>query len=703
MTSFTSFRRGAAAAAAIILLSGTTLEAASPPKNAPIFSDEQDGTNWPSVGRTHNETYFSPLTEINDKTIGRLKLASHIDLPVMISALSTPLAVDGVLYFAVGHSVTYAADAATGKVLWTYDPDVPGATNERLKQAWGIRGLAYDDGSVFVGTEDGRLIALSAKTGKPLWSTQTLMEGDTRYITGAPRVFNGKVIIGHGGADSSKSVRGYVTAYDGKTGKQVWRFFTVPGDPSKGFENKAMEMAAKTWTGEWWKYGGGGTAWNAMTYDPKYNRVYIGTGNGQPWNQKIRSPGGGDNLFLCSIVALDADTGEYVWHYQTTPGETWDYNSDMDMELTTLTIDGKPRDVLLHAPKNGFFYVIDRADGKLISAGKYAKPTWATEIDKATGRPVETPEARLPNGEALLSPGGNGSHNWYAMSYNPITKLVYIPTSYVPGMYNNKGMTAKTWNRQTNPTGYNVSIADELPEADNTPLGVLQAYDPIAQKTVWSVPTLGAYDGGTLSTAGNLVFQGKSSGAFEARAADTGKLLWSFDAQTGVLGTPISYKVKGKQYITVIAGYGGPPAIYGPVSSRFGWQYRTQPRRVLTFAIDGKDTLPPHEKEELEIVDDDAFKIDPARVQKGGAAFTRNCLICHGAGAIAAGGAPDLRASTIPLSSEAFTDVVHNGALRPLGMPQFQELSTDDLENIRHYIRRQARTALKKQQAKSTQ
>jgi quinohemoprotein ethanol dehydrogenase len=418
----------------------------------------EDGANWMRVGRTDNEDHFSPLTQINDGNVGELGLAWSHDLATF-NSFTAPLAVDGVLYFATGYSVLHAMDAATGKLLWTYDPEAWRAAGHKMRAGWGIRGIAYDNGKLFAGTIGGQLIAVDARTGKPLWSVQTVDKENSAYITGAPWVFRGKVMIGFGGADYGP-VRGYVTAYDQATGKQAWRFHTVPGDPSKGFENKAMEMAAKTWTGEWWKFGGGGNVWGAMAYDPKYNRVYLGTGNGWPWNQKIRSPGGGDNLFLSSIIALDADTGEYVWHYQVNPGNSWDFNNAMDIELADLEIDGKMRSVLLHAPKNGFFYVIDRATGKLLSAEKFAKVNWADRIDLQTGRPVENPEARYPGGKPfLMYPWPLGAHGVQAMSFSPRTGLVYLPATdagrvfvdpagdlskwqYKPGMFVNTGLGA---------------------------------------------------------------------------------------------------------------------------------------------------------------------------------------------------------------------------------------------------------------------
>jgi quinohemoprotein ethanol dehydrogenase len=668
--------------------------------NDPMFTDEADA-NWPSFGRTYDEDHHSPLTQINDRNIAGLKLAWFIDLPIMISASGPPLAVDGVLYFAVGLSVVYAADAATGKILWTYDPKVTEATNEKLKLAWGIRGLAYAEHRIFVGTQDGRLLALSAKNGKLLWSVETTEgEEDGRYITGAPRVFNGKVIIGHGGADFGP-VRGYVTAYDAASGRQLWRFYTVPGDPAKGFENKAMEMASRTWKGEYWKFGGGGTVWHAITFDPKYNRIYLGTGNGAPWNYKIRSPGGGDNLFLCSIVALDADTGEYVWHYQTTPGESWDYNSAMDMQLATLTIDGEPKDVILHAPKNGFFYVIDRATGKLISAEPFAKVTWAKYVDKNSGRPVENPEARFPNGQAAIFPGAGGAHNWLSAAYSPQTKLIYIPVNYISGYYDARGVNVQTWTYT--PHAFNSGFVTIFrkegalpvpPRDSNQPLAELQARDPVHQKVVWSTPFDVVNTGGAMSTSGNLVFLGQATGELRAYAADSGKLLWSFQTQNGITSEPITYLAGGKQYITIISAYGGLPTIGGEASAKLGWGYRTQRRRVLSFALGGTATLPQKPASEPVKLLDDGSPIDQERFAAGQHQYELRCLACHGFGAISGGAAPDLRASSALVSREAFQQVVHGGLLKHSGMPRFDDLSLDDVEALRTYVRGESRRAL---------
>lgn len=660
-----------------------------------VLAKESNGADWAGFGRTFSEQRFSPLKQIDADNVSRLGLAWSMDLPDVNFSTTAPLAVDGVIFFSPGVSEVRAVSATTGKLLWRYDPEVVKFAPKKMRAGWGSRGLAYWDGKVFLGARDGRLIALNAKTGKPVWSAMTVGIDDQRYVSGAPRVFNSKVIIGHGGADYGPT-RGYVTAYDARTGKQLWRFFTVPGNPADGFENKAMEMAAKTWKGEWWKHGGGGTVWNAMTYDPVFNRIYLGTGNGAPWNQKIRSPGGGDNLFLSSIVALDADTGEYAWHYQTNPGESWDYNSSMDMVLADVAIDGKKRQVILHAPKNGFFYVIDRADGKLISADKFTRVTWADRIDLSTGRPVEAAGARLPDGEALIWPGMMGGHNWQPMSYNPATGLVYIPTLDLPGYYNDKGIDSAAWKHREGTTwspGFN-DVNEDTPM--NAGSSSLQAWDPVQKKAVWSVPTPGLMNGGTITTAGNLVFQGQVDGKFIAYAADTGKRLWSFEAGNAVMAPPITFSVGKTQYVAVLTGNGGAPSVMGSPQAQFGWQSRGHVRRLLTFALDGKSKLAPVPTSvRFAAVDDPQVKIDPALAAKGKALFfEKSCAGCHGFGAVAAGGAPDLRGSALALSLPGFTGVVRDGILQSKGMPRYEELNDEALESLYHYIRSRARETL---------
>jgi quinohemoprotein ethanol dehydrogenase len=647
------------------------------------LADELHGTDWAEYGRTFSEQRFSPLEQINRQTVPKLGLAWSLELPEW-NVSSAPVEVDGVIYIAVGFSVVYAVDATSGKILWSYDPQI---APEKMHFAWGIRGLSFWKGKVIAGVQDGRLFALDARSGKLLWETLTTQPGDNRYITGAPRVFNGKVIIGHGGADFGH-VRGYVSTYDAESGALLWRWYIVPGDPAKGFENQAMARAAKTWNGQWWKFGGGGTAWNAMTYDPDYNRIYIGTGNGGPWNAKLRSPGGGDNLFLCSIVALDADTGEYVWHYQTSPGESWDFTSTMDIVLATLPIDGQPRKVLLHAPKNGFFYVIDRATGKLLSAEKLGKVTWAKRVDLASGRPIENRGVRYEDGEALMWPGSGGLHNWQPMAFSPDTALTYIPAHEMAGYYNDRGIDARTYDMERDgPMGIN-AFHDDIPISAGS--SSLMAWDAVQRKKIWEVPLPGATNGGVMATHGGLVFQGQADGNFVARDDRTGAVLWSTPMGVGTQAPPITYSVGGRQYVSILAGWAGGQMLLGSLSAQHGWVGREHPRRLLTYVLGGNAALPPSAPPARPTpVDDASFKVDAALALRGRGLYER-CLICHGAGVVAGGFAPDLRASGIPLNAQAFAAVLHGG-LQSRGMPPFPELNNADLTALQHYIRERAR------------
>ncbi len=555
-----------------------------------LHADQEPG-NWMSYGRTYSEQRFSPLKQINDQNVGQLGLAWHVDLDIRRGQEATPIVVDGVMYFSTAWSKVLAVNASTGEKLWSYDPKVP--------PQWAVnaccdvvnRGVAVWRGKVFVGTLDGRLVALDAATGKPVWETLTI-DSKLRYtITGAPRVVKGKVLIGNGGAEMG--VRGYVSAYDSETGKLAWRFYTVPGDPSKPFENPAMEKAAKTWSGNWWKLGGGGTVWDSIVYDPELDLLFIGTGNGTPWDRRARSPQGKDNLFTCSIVALKPDTGEYVWHYQEVPGDAWDYDSAEPIILADVSIDGVPRKVLFQAPKDGFFYVLDRATGALISAKPYTAVTWATGIDAATGRPLEAANARYENGGkgAPLAPGPLGGHSWHSMSYSPQTGLVYIPVQDAGFFYkSDEHYEAKSLAFNT-ATDFVAAGMPQTPEVKKSILdtikGHLSAWDPIQQKEIWRVDRASPVNGGILSTAGNLVFEGTAQGDLEAYRADKGVKLWSADAQSGVIAAPISYTAGGEQYVAVVVGWGGVfPLATGEVALKSG---RTQNiSRVLAFKLGGK-------------------------------------------------------------------------------------------------------------------
>lgn len=655
-----------------------------------LIADESNTSEWLTYGRTHSEQRFSPLTDINMETVAQLKPAWFIDLKDDRSLVSTPLVVNGVLYFTGTGNIIRAVNAVTGKLIWSFDPEVAKHIGRQRKPGWThSRGITYYNNKIYTATWDGRLIAVDAKNGSEVWSVQTIEQGKMLNITGAPKAFKNKVVIGNGGAENEPT-RGYVTAYDSETGKQVWRFYIVPGNPADGFENDAMKMAAQTWTGEWWKFGGGGNAWHGLTYDPELDMLYVGTGNGGPWNRKLRSSGGGDNLFLCSIVALDPDTGEYKWHYQTTPGDSWDYNSCMDIVLAHLKIDGKKTKVMLHAPKNGFFYVINRETGKLISADPFVETTWASRVDSLTGRPVETPNARYDKGESYITPSPHGAHSWHAMSFNPKSGLAYIPTIHDAVVFNSDNIDLEALRDKPQKGGLGVGIRD----ADKQPRsygGSLQAWDPVTRKVVWSVAQKELWNAGTLTTAGNLVFQGKANGEFVAYNASSGNVLWTYNAGLGISAPPITYKINGRQYIALLVGWGGAYAGVGAVSH--GWDYGRHTRRLIVFALDGNAKVPPQPTPFFpKPVDDPAFQIDEQLATRGRELYWQ-CFSCHGANVEAKGMAPDLRASPIPLQFEAFKEVVKNGAKVNMGMPVFPDMSDEQLRELMHFIRKTGRAS----------
>jgi quinohemoprotein ethanol dehydrogenase len=676
------------ARAALAIGSAALLVSAAPPQAAaPV-----EGRDWYSFGGGDDGQHYSPLSAINAQNVSRLGLAWSYDIDTF-DAYTQPLEVNGVVYMAVGHSVIHALDARTGRLLWQYDPKVAEAPESqwRMRAGWGIRGIAFRDGKVITATRDGRLLAVNARTGRLAWSVQTLDEPGSKgaYITGPPFVAGGVVVIGFGGSDYSVT-RGYVTGYDLKTGKRVWRWYVVPGNPAVDTD-ETTRTAASTWTGEWWKFGGGGAVYHGMTYDVKYDRIYLGTGNGFPWNAKIRSPGGGDNLYLASIVALDAKTGKYVWHYQTNPGLTWDFNNAMDIALSDMVVDGKKRPVILHAPKNGFYYVIDRESGKLLSAEKFASVNWADKVDLATGRPVINPEALYPDGKPfLLYPFPNGAHGVQAMAHSPQTGLTYIPVMEA-GRYHLDPANLKDWTVRDGMfvnTGLG-AVPASLP-APPPIKSMLIAWDPVKQRKVWEIPQPNTFNGGVLATGGNLIFQGLNTGDFAAYSAATGEKLWSFEAQNGILSAPISYSVGGRQYVTVIASY------RSSVANQPNWDYRQQKRRVLTFALGGNKRLPRFERVAEPVLDDPEFKIDPAKSALGMATYNSTCFICHGAGMTAGGAAPDLRKSAIALDPAGFTAALREGALMERGMGKFDHLTDAEVEGLRHFIRQRARDTMPK-------
>ncbi|MBX9728789.1 MAG: PQQ-dependent dehydrogenase, methanol/ethanol family [Sphingopyxis sp.] len=683
-------RRSGVVAAALLLLAGCTGgNDGRAVDDARLLAAAEESGNWLTHGGTYEEQRFSRLDAITADNVDELGLAWSHEFDTNRGQEATPIVVDGTLYTTSAWSKVFAFDAATGQLKWSFDPEVPGEAGFNACCDVVNRGVAVYEGKVYFGTLDGRLIALDADSGEQVWSVVTVDQSKPYTITGAPRVVKGRVLIGNGGAEYG--VRGYVSAYDADDGSLAWRFYTVPpgpGAPADGAaSDSVIERARATWSGDWSRFGGGGTVWDAIVYDAAFNQVLIGVGNGSPWNHQIRSEGRGDNLFVSSVVALDADTGEYKWHYQGTPGETWDFTQTQPIILADLTIDGSPRKVMMQAPKNGFFYVIDRSNGRLVSAENFVPTNWATGIDMATGRPIEAPNARFTNGPFLAMPSALGAHNWHPMAFSPTTGLVYLPAQEVPMAYANDANFAGrdgAWNPGID------FLANPVPDdpaqfrAIRAMLkGQLIAWDPVRQREVWRVQYDGPWNGGVLATAGNLVFQGNAHGQFQAFTADTGRKLWSFEAGTGIIAPPISYSVDGVQYVAVMAGYGG---AY-PLTSSFVDNPRPMPNgRLLVFRLGGNT---PYTVEQLPNPPAVAVSTSftPAQVERGMRLYESSCGVCHGPAAVSSGVLPDLRRRPTLADAESWNAVVIDGVLKDRGMRSFARwMTAEDAEAVRAYV-----------------
>jgi quinohemoprotein ethanol dehydrogenase len=650
-------------------------------------ADSEPG-NWMGPGRDYAEQHFSPLKAIDAANAKQLGLAWFYDIDSAHRGQeATPLVVDGVMYFTSAWSKVIALNAKTGAPLWIYDPHVPGKAAINACCDVVNRGAAAWKGRIYSGTLDGRLIALDAATGKLAWEVMTVPEGGRYTITGAPRVVKGMVLIGNGGAENG--IRGYVTAYDADTGKQVWRFYTVPGDPSKPFENPALERAAKTWKGEWWTLGGGGPVWDAIVYDPILDLIYIGVGNGAPWN---RGKIGGDALYLSSIVALKADTGDYVWHYQTTPHDEWDFDSCSPLVLAELAIGGTQRAVIMQAPKNGFFYVLDRATGELLAADPFTTTTWAKSVNKKTGRPVVEKGANYgETGKPFVSmPGPGGGHSWQPMSFSPLTSLVYFPVTDLAFPFVPEANTTHhdlAWNTGVD---FNAGSLPQVPKIKAHILGSLKghlvAWDPIANKEAWRAELGHPWNGGVVSTAGNLVFQGTAMGEFVAYRADTGEKVWSAETQAGVLAAPISYAVDGEQYVAVEVGWGG---AFGLAAGELALKSHLASNlpRMLVYKLGGNATLPALPAAAPAVLNPPPETASSATVIAGKKLYHTFCSTCHGDSATGSGVLPDLRYSPVINDAKAMDVIVRQGSLQSSGMISFKdEVSAQDLEAIRAYV-----------------
>lgn len=658
---------------------------------------------WLTYGFSYDEQRFSPLQQVDTSNVSDLGVAWTYDLQTSRGVESTPIVVDGVMYVTSAWSVVYALDAATGDEIWVYDPEVDRAVGVDACCDVVNRGVAVWEGKIYVGATDGRLIALDAATGEEVWSTQTTDKSQPYTITGAPRIVDGRVFIGNGGAELG--VRGYISAYNATSGKMEWRFYTVP-NPNKQPDNAASDSAFEnvgnvSWgdDGQWTTDGGGGTVWDSIIYDQVNDLLIFGVGNGSPWNQKVRDPSMKDNLFLSSIVAVKPDTGEYVWHFQTTPGDNWDYTATQSLILADIELDGSSRRVVMQAPKNGYFYVLDAATGEFISGNNYVPQNWTSGLDEE-GRPIELAEARYGAEPYMIFPGPLGGHNWHPMAFSPDTGLAYIPAQEIPLMFQADA------NALTKPAKWNTAMdfSAATPVVPDDALfdflraglkGRLVAWDPETQTEKWSHEHNNAWNGGVLTTAGGLVFQGQLEGAFAAYNAADGSQLWEYDVKSGAASGPATYEIDGEQYVTITTGWG---SAYALAAGGFAYDEILPPSvgKVVTFKLGATGAIADPQLPDIErVAQTEAFG-DDAMLQNGLVQYARNCSVCHGALALSSGVLPDLRWSPLTADAEAWNDVVIKGSLAPAGMVSFaQQLTDEDAEAIRAYVVTQAHVGAK--------
>jgi quinohemoprotein ethanol dehydrogenase len=647
--------------------------------------------NWLSHGGAFPEWYYSPLGAVNQSNVAQLKPAWVFEFDTVRGQQATPIVVDGVIYTTSAWSKVYALDAMTGRKIWSYDPKVSGQDAAKACCDVVNRGVAVYMGKVYVAALDGRLIALDAKTGTVVWSVMTVDLTHTYSISSAPRVLPGKIVIGNSGGEMG--VRGYVTAYDAQTGRLAWRFYTVPNNSTQGPDGAASDeviakVARPTWFGKRAKFGAGGAVWNAMVYDPELNLLYMGTGNPFPWNRKTRSEGRGDNLFASSIVALNANTGKYIWHYQENPGDSWDFDAVADMALTDLTIGGQTCKVLMQAAKNGFFYVIDRRTGKLISADPYVEGIrWAKKIDLMTGRPVVALNAYYDHKPFAGSPGPVGAHSWVSSAYSPKTGLVYVASSQ-------NGLTYANEDNYKFVEGLvNVGIRKDdlagIHAAGPASRDYLVAWDPSSVKAAWRVPSHGG--GGTLATGGNLVFQGEhrkvTAGRLVAYRADTGEPVWSIDTPNTIMAGPISYEVDGEQYIAATGGAGGADIVGATTNETLA----SQPGRLIAFKLGGTAQMPP-DPPPAPPANPPSQQWPESTIAAGAAAYAEYCTGCHGMNTQSSNIVPDLRRSAALTNYDAWQSIVIGGVLTDQGMISWKRfLNAARAERIRAYVGREAR------------
>ena len=641
-------------------------------------SAADSGNEWAAHGRDAAEQRYSPLNQVTAENVSQLGLAWFTPLSERGGYQSTPLVIDGRLYVTTPWSKVYAFDAKTGKALWKYDPEVPREmAGTSLCCNISNRGVAFWKGKIIWATLDGRLVAVNARTGKKQWEVQVTDRDQAYSITGAPRIGNGIVFIGQGGGEFY--TRGFLAAHDAETGKALWRFWTVPGNPAKGPDNAAsdnvMKMAADTWKGEWWKTGGGGTVWDGILYDPETDSVVFGTGNGIPWPAGLRSPGGGDNLFIASIVAVDAKTGRYKWHYQTVPAEGFDYDNTSPLTVADIVVNGQKKHVVMQAPKNGVMYVIEVATGKVVSADPFV-PTinWATGFDeKNNWAPIMNPDADYARTGKGFYVVPSRAHAWSSQAYNPNTGLLYIPTSYAVGSFVAEA-GAKILGNQL----VDVSLGKRPDASIERPViqgagSYLTAFDPVKRKVAWTQRAASG-SAGTLTTAGNLIFQGAAGQKLAAMRADTGEIIWTTPTQGNVVPGPISYSIDGVQYLALIS------------SASTGFAAANGTNHLLVYKLGGKVMMPPAPPMLPQVLNPPPNFGDDALRARGQDLYERSCSGCHEGGRMFTG-YPDLNYTVALNNAPLFKGIVFDGALRENGMMPFNKsLSVEEVEAIRAYL-----------------
>jgi quinohemoprotein ethanol dehydrogenase len=666
---------------------------------------------WLSPGGDPQGTYYSPLKDIDAGNVAKLGFAWDYRLGTNRGQESTPLVIDGVMYATSNFGRVYALDAASGKELWKYDPHIDGQWARYGCCDAVNRGLVAFDGRLYVAALDGWLHALDARTGQLVWKVDTLIGRHERKpytVSGAPLLAGDLVILGNAGGDFA-GARGYISAYDLKSGELRWRFFTVPRNPALGPQDQPqLEAAAKTWDpSHRWDAGSGGTVWDGMAYDPALRLVYFGTSNAAPYNSYVGGRHNGDQLYAASIIAVHADSGTMAWYYQTVPGDRWDFDSTQKLILADVDLEGRRRQVLMQAAKNGFYYVLDRASGELLSAHNFAFVNWTSGIDAKTGRPIPNSAADYGRGPALVFPSEAGAHSWEPMAFDAERGLTFIPVieagnviletsdrraGLVEGQFTTPAFPPEVYNPASMQPLYGAlppltQLARGV-KTNTASRGFLRAWSVAQHRIVWEMPTATSWDGGVLATGGGLVFQGDANGNLNAYSADTGKQLASIALGSSLMAAPMTYRVNGTQYIAIIGGYGGGAVITGvpldPASAAY--KYGNE-GRIIALKIGGPPPPMPPLKTDPPLPQPPARPTDHAQIDAGEVLYNRYCSRCHVFGR---GILPDLRRLD-PATHEIFSAIVLGGAYGPKGMGRFDDvLSPADAAAVHAYLIDQA-------------